>query len=106
MTNQVTKETTTSKGFFKEALDTTTEQVVRAGLKVEALKEQASQSIEDGIEDAKRMAKRGRYAAEDLMEDTAHRIKQDPLRSVGVTFGIGFGLGAIVGLLAAHKSKA
>ena len=51
------------------------------------------------------MVKRGRYAAEDIVEDTAHMIKHDPFRSVGVAFGIGFGLGAILGLLVACKSK-
>lgn len=51
------------------------------------------------IIDAKRMAKRGLYAAEDLVDDTAHRIKKDPWLSVGVTFGVGMGLGVMLGWL-------
>jgi ElaB/YqjD/DUF883 family membrane-anchored ribosome-binding protein len=105
MSNQATKEATTNEGFLKETLNTAA-QVAQAGLKVEELKTQASHALEDGIEEAKRMAKRGRYAAEDFIEDTAHRIKQDPLRSAGVTLGVGFALGAIVGLLIASKTKA
>lgn len=105
MTNQATKEATKNEGIFKEALNTTAEQVARTESKVEELKNNASQAIEDGIEGVKRMAKRGRHATEDFVDDTAHRIKQDPLRSVGITFGIGLGLGAIIGLLVTRKSK-
>jgi len=90
------------KGFIKEAVDAA-EKVAQAGLKVERLKDRASHAVEDGIYDAKRLAKRTRYAAEDFVDETAHYIKQDPLRSIGVSFGIGFGLGAIVGLLLARK---
>lgn len=105
MSTQATKEATTNEGFLKEALNTAA-QVAQAGLKVEELKAQASHALEDGMVEAKRMAQRGRYAAEDLLDNTAHRIKQDPLRSAGITLGIGFALGAVVGLLLANKSKA
>ena len=40
-----------------------------------------------------------------LVDRGDHQIKQDPWRSVGVTFGVGFGLGAIVGLLMSKKSN-
>ena len=107
MSIQGTKEATTTNkdGFFTGAIKTA-EQIAHVGLTVEKLKENASHVIEDGIADAKRMVKKGRYAAEDLVDDTAHYIKKDPFRSVGVTFGVGFGLGAIVGLLVAYKAKA
>ena len=107
MSIQGTKEATTTNkdGFFTGAIKTA-EQIAHAGLTVERLKENASHVIEDGIADAKRMVKKGRYAAEDLVDDTAHYIKKDPFRSVGVTFGVGFGLGAIVGVLIAYKAKA
>jgi ElaB/YqjD/DUF883 family membrane-anchored ribosome-binding protein len=45
--------------------------------------------------EAKRLAKRSRYAAEDLMEDAAHRVKRDPLRSVTLGFAVGLGMGAL-----------
>lgn len=106
MANQATKEATNNEGIFKQALNTTAERVARTELKVEELRKDASQAIEDGIESAKRIVKRGRHATEDFVDDTAHRIKRDPLRSVGITFGIAFGLGAIVGLLVTRKSKA
>lgn len=79
--------------------------VMEKGIDMDELKEKATQAIEDGIADAKRMIKKGRYAAEDFADETAHQIKQDPWRSVGVTFGVGFGLGAIVGLLMSRKAN-
>ena len=93
-----------SDGFLRGAL-TAVEQAAMASLKVEKLKERASHVIEDGIVDAKRLAKRGRYAAEDLVEDTAHRIKKDPWPAVGITFGIGLGLGVVMGLLVASRFR-
>jgi hypothetical protein len=105
MLNQSTKEikdTKTNDGFFKEAINTA-EKIVHIGMNTEDLRENASQIIEDGMEDAKRLAKRGRYAAEDLIEETAHQIKKEPFRSVGVTFGLGFGLGAALASLIAYR---
>lgn len=105
MGNQATKtKKTEEKGFIKEALDTT-EKVIQTGFDVEDLKEKASHAIEDGIVDAKRLVKKGRYAAEDLVDDTAHYIKHDPWRSVGVTFAAGLGLGTVIGLLLARQNR-
>lgn len=95
---------TNKEGFLKGAIHAA-EQVAQTGLRVDRLKEKASHVIEDGMTDAKRMAKRGFYAAEDFVDDTAHRIKKDPWLSVGVTFGVGIGLGAMIGWLVGHKSK-
>jgi hypothetical protein len=81
----------------------------RLGYEVERMKTVAtdavSDTLEDGMHAAKRAVKRGRYAAEDLMDETIYQIKQHPLRSAGITLGVGFGLGAIVGWFAARKAK-
>jgi len=71
------------------------ERLVEVGDGASRLKTAASHAVEDAVTEAKRFAKRGRYAAEDLMEDTAHRVKRDPLRSVGLGFAVGFSLGAL-----------
>ena len=60
------------------------------------LKTAASHAVEDAVTETKRFARRGRYAAEDLMEDAAHRVKRDPLRSVAFGFAIGLSIGALV----------
>ena len=92
-------------GVLKNAVDLA-ERIVPVALNVDRLKERATLAIEDGMVDAKRMVKRGVYAAEDLVEDTAHRIKKDPFASVGITFGVGMGLGIFVGWLISRKTKA
>ncbi|MGB7202146.1 MAG: hypothetical protein WBD16_07745 [Pyrinomonadaceae bacterium] len=104
MPNQVLEKTDNKDGFFKGAIHAV-EEAAKTGVKVERLKEKATHLIEDGMIDAKRMAKRGIYAAEDLVEDTAHRIKKDPWLSVGVTFGVGMGLGVMLGWLVGHKAR-
>jgi ElaB/YqjD/DUF883 family membrane-anchored ribosome-binding protein len=72
--------------------------------KAARLKTAASHAVEDAVTEAKRFAKRSRYAAEDLMEDAAHHVKRDPLRSVGLGL-IGLGIGALVVRLATHNAK-
>ena len=71
------------------------ERLVEVGGEAARLKTTASHAVEDAVTEAKRLAKRSRYAAEDLMEDAAHRVKHDPLRSVGLGFAIGLGMGAL-----------
>ena len=46
--------------------------------------------------EAKRFAKRGRYAAEDFIDDAAYRVKRDPFRSMALGFAIGLSLGALI----------
>ena len=56
--------------------------------------------ISEGYQDAKsatrRLVKRTRHAAEDLMDDFTHQIKHYPLRSVGIALGAGAILGVLV----------
>jgi len=43
--------------------------------------------------------------AEDLMEDAAHRVKHDPLGSVGLGFAIGLGMGALAVWTATRNAR-
>src|SRR5215510_3480901 len=72
------------------------ERLVQAGGDAARLKSVASHAVEDAVTEAKRFAKRGRYAAEDFIDDAAHRVKRDPFRSVALGFAIGFSLGVFV----------
>ena len=47
---------------------------------------------------SKRAVKHGRRAAEDLVDDAKYLVKQHPLSAVGVLFGIGLGLGDLIGV--------
>lgn len=70
------------------------------------LKERVEEMFEDAVSEAKRMAKKGRYAAEDLLDDAEYKIKKAPFRSVGVMFAAGLGLGLVAGIFAARISHA
>ena len=85
-------------------LEKARERLVEAGGEVSRLKNEVSQAVEDGVVSARRLARRSRYAAEDLIDDAAHRVKRDPLRSVGIGLVIGFGLGALAVWLATRDA--
>jgi ElaB/YqjD/DUF883 family membrane-anchored ribosome-binding protein len=81
------------------------ERLVEVGGEATRLKTAASHAVEDAVTEAKRLAKRSRYAAEDLMEDAAHRVKRDPLRSVGLGLAIGLGMGALRVWMATRNAR-
>ena len=59
-------------------------------------KASVSANLEDGKIAAERLLKRGRYALEDGIEETAHQIKRNPLGSVAVAFAAGAALAFLV----------
>ena len=69
------------------------------------LKNAASHAVEDAVTEARRLAKRGRYAAEELIDDAAHRVKRDPLRSVILGFAIGVSIGALFIWMATREAR-
>lgn len=75
---------------------------IELGVEAERMKQTLVHGLkegwEDGLLEAKRSLKRGRYAAEDLLDETSHRVKQNPWRAVGITLGLGFGLGTLIGI--------
>ena len=78
---------------------------VELGAEAARLKVKASHAVEDTMVEARRLAKRGRYAAEDLVDETVYRIKRDPLRSIAVTFAVGLGIGALAGWLSGRSGR-
>jgi hypothetical protein len=62
-------------------------------------------AVEDCVGAARRVVKRGRFAAEDLMDEAAHSIKQRPLQTVVLTFGLAFGAGALFAWVASNNHK-
>ena len=81
------------------------EQLAEVGGEAARLKTVASHAVEDAVTEAKRLAKRSRYAAEDLMEDASYRVKRDPLRSVGLGLAIGLGMGALAVWTATRNAR-
>ena len=79
-----------------------------ATLTAEDPKAEAKERVMDAVEDAKRAIVRRRRQLEDMRDTASYRIKQAPLASVGIGFGAGILLGAVVGLIAGtvYKNKA
>ena len=80
------------------------ERLMEVGGEVSRLKTEASQAVEDGMIAARRLARRGRAATEDLVDDATNRIKHEPLRAVAMGLAIGFGLGALVVWIATRNA--
>lgn len=53
-------------------------------------------AVENGIDAAKRVGKRGSDAAEEFMDDTVLRIKRHPVETVVAAFALGFAIGGFV----------
>lgn len=87
---------------LKKALHTSGK-ALELGVEAERLKQRLTHKLEDGIVDARRSLKRRRHAAEDLLDDTTYCVKQNPWQAVGVTLGLGFGIGALAGLLLGRR---
>ena len=78
------------------------EQVAQVAAEASRLTDAASHAVEDAMTEVKRVAKRSRYAAQDLVDETSH-IKHDPLRSVAIGFAIGLGVGMLTAWLAVRS---
>ena len=81
------------------------DRLAEVGGEAARLKAAASHAVEDAVTEAKRLAKHSRYAAEELMDDAAHRVKRDPLRAVAMGLAIGFGMGALAVWLAIRNAR-
>lgn len=55
-----------------------------------------SEAVGESVRSASRAIKHGRLAAEDLIDEAEHRVKQQPFRSVGVAFASGVLAGALL----------
>jgi len=67
-------------------------------------------TVEDAFEQAAHVAHKARVlktiagdAVETRIVETAHRIRKDPFKSVGVAFAIGVPIGALFGWMLSHS---
>lgn len=58
------------------------EQISNLGREATRFKGVVTDAVEDSLVNAKRAVKRGYESAEDFVDETSHRIKRYPLRSV------------------------
>lgn len=64
----------------------TVEDVAREVSKVRSI---VADAVEDGVRSARQAIKHGRYAAEDVIEEAQHAVKQRPLQAMGIAFAAG-----------------
>lgn len=93
------------KENFKKVTAQVGEQLAYAGMEVDRMKVKMAQAVDDGVDAARKAVKRSRHAAEDMIDETAYKIKHDPLQSVAITFGIGLGLGVLIGWILGREKK-
>ena len=87
--------------------DSAVKEAVNGGTKIShrdfSLKDIVS-AVEDYADETRRAMRRGRHAAEDLIDEAARSIKQRPLQTVALTFGLAFGTGVLFGLIASRTA--
>lgn len=92
-------------GLLSKAVTAGTK-AARAGVEGYCAIANVSHKFDEGLAQAKRLARRGRNAAADAIDETAYRIKRDPLRSVALTFSAGLGIGMLTGWLLTRSHRA
>jgi ElaB/YqjD/DUF883 family membrane-anchored ribosome-binding protein len=90
---------------YGPALNNDLGEAVMATVTAEDVKIEAKAKVMEAVEDAKRAIVKGKVQFEDLKDTATYRIKKAPLASVGIGFGAGILLGAIVGMIAGRVVK-
>jgi ElaB/YqjD/DUF883 family membrane-anchored ribosome-binding protein len=71
---------------------------------VSRLKSVVTEAVEEGVESAIKAMKQGRNAAEDVIDDARHTVKQNPLQAVAVVFAAGVLAGSLIGWMSTRRS--
>jgi ElaB/YqjD/DUF883 family membrane-anchored ribosome-binding protein len=82
-----------------------TGEIVMATLTVEETKAEAKAKVMEAVEDAKKAIAKSKIQFDDLKDTATYRIKKAPLASVGLGFGAGILLGALVGIVVTKVAK-
>jgi len=72
-------------------------------LDVAKLKSIIADAVEDSLHAAAQVMKRGRHAAEDMVEDAKYTVKQKPFQTVGIAFAAGILTGGLLGWLVLRR---
>ena len=75
----------------------TGEQIAETVRKASRATSAVADAIEDGLGAARRVAKQGGDAAEELFDDTTKRLQRHPVETIVVTFAVGVTAGIAIG---------
>jgi ElaB/YqjD/DUF883 family membrane-anchored ribosome-binding protein len=78
-------------------LEQTGEQIAATARKASRAASAVADALEDGVGVARRVAKQGGDAAEELLDDTKKRLQRHPIETVVVTFVVGVTAGIVIG---------
>jgi ElaB/YqjD/DUF883 family membrane-anchored ribosome-binding protein len=80
----------------QSALERTGEQIAETARKASRATSAVADAIEDGLGAARRVAKQGGDAAEELFDDTTKRLQRHPIETIVVTFAVGVTAGIAI----------
>jgi ElaB/YqjD/DUF883 family membrane-anchored ribosome-binding protein len=70
---------------------------------VSRLRSVVTEAVEDGVQSAVKALKQGRHAAEDVIDDARHTVKQNPLQAVAVVFAVGVLTGSLLAWVSTRR---
>jgi ElaB/YqjD/DUF883 family membrane-anchored ribosome-binding protein len=91
------------KNRLKEVL-ATAGTIAETGIDIAALKKRLEYAIDDVVMEAEQIAKHGKHAVEDVVEDATYYIKKNPWQSVGYAAGASLGIGFVAGWLMTRRN--
>ena len=60
-------------------------------------------NLTDTAQEVNRVTRQARYAAVDFLDEVAIVVRRQPLKSSGIAFGLGLGVGALAGWLGTRR---
>jgi ElaB/YqjD/DUF883 family membrane-anchored ribosome-binding protein len=71
----------------------TTEEARREVSKIRSI---VTDAVEDGVRSAGRAIRHGRYAAEDVIDQAEHKVRQSPFQAMSIVFVAGMLVGGLL----------
>ena len=87
----------------QSVLEQTGEQIAETARKASRAASAVGDALEDGVGVARRFAKQGGDAAEELLDDTKKRLQRHPIETVVTTLAIGIAVGILIGWVAKRR---
>ena len=87
----------------QSVLERTGEQIAETARKASRATAAVADAFEDGVEAARRAAKQGGDAAEELLDDTTKRLQRHPFETVVATFAVGVAAGILIGWMVKRR---